>query len=154
LISFDKPRADDPTAVFLQVDSSDALQTQLAVTFEFPQSGFADAKALLRQADTNGQFSYKAVGTVRAKSVSSLRIARRGKRWTTMARIADSGRERVIAESDLNDEPVSIARLLLHTGGANRTSEILLKKFEIHAEEYAPVPVRQSPLESLLDLFK
>lgn len=154
LISFDKPRADDPTAVFLQVDSSDALQTQLGVTFEFPQSGFADAKALLRQADKSGEFSYKAVGTIRAKSVASLRIARRGKRWTTMARMADSGRERVIAESDLNDGPVPIARLLLHTGGANRTSEILLKKFEIHAEEYAPVPVQQSPLESLLDLFK
>jgi hypothetical protein len=68
--------------------------------------------------------------------------------------MADTGRERIIAETDLNDEPVHIARLLLHVGGANRTSEILLKKFEIHAEEYAPLVIRRSPLESLLDLFK
>ena len=154
VISIEKPLADDPTAIFLQLDSSDTLQTQMAALFELPESGFSDAKALLRQAQKNGEFDYKAVGVIRAKSVSSLRIARRGKRWTTVARMADTGRERIIAESNLNDEPVSIARLLLHTGGANRTSEILLKKFEIHAEEYAPLVKRQSPLESLLDLFK
>ena len=51
--------------------------------------------------------------------------------------------------------------MLLHTGGANRNSEILLKKLEIHASEYSPdvnrmvVPPRQKGVvESLFDLFK
>ncbi len=154
VISLEKPLADDPTAIFLQLDSSDTLQTQLAAIFELPESGFSDAKAVLRQAQQSGEFSYKAVGLIRAKSVSSLRMARRGKRWITVARMAETGRERIIAESDLNDGPIPRARLLLHTGGANRTSEILLKKFEIHAVEYAPLVKRQGPPEWLLDLFR
>jgi len=56
--------------------------------------------------------------------------------------------------------PISRARLLLHTGGVNRQSEILLKTLEIYAAEYSPdtripvVPQRdKSPVDSFFDSF-
>jgi len=65
-------------------------------------------------------------------------MTHRGNQWTTNACNADSGTERIIAQAELSDMPISRARLLLHTGGANRQSEILLKKLENHAAEYSP----------------
>lgn len=139
VVSMEKPRPDDQTAIFLQLDSTDTLETQVSTMFNLTESGFSEAKTQLRQTAKNGEFNYQPVGYFGAKSVSALRMARRGNRWTTIARMADSGIERIIAENDLSDSPVPCARLLLHTGGANRTSEILLKKLEIHAVEYTSV---------------
>ncbi len=56
----------------------------------------------------------------------------------TIVRNADSGADRIIAQAELSDTPISRARRLLDTGGANRQSEILLKKLETHATEYSP----------------
>ncbi|HQZ67778.1 MAG TPA: hypothetical protein PLY87_21960 [Planctomycetaceae bacterium] len=88
-------------------------------------------------------------------------MTRRGDQWTTIARNADCNAERIIAQAELSDMPILRARLLLHTGGANRQSEILQKKLEIHAAEYSPdarapvVPQRtKSAGESFFDLFK
>jgi|GEM_PF-2005251 len=92
--------------------------------------------------------------------VSALRMTRRGNQWTTIARNADSGAERINAQAELSDMPISRARLLLHTGGVNRQSEILLKTLEIYAAEYSPdtrtpvVPQREkSAVESFFDSF-
>ena len=139
VISLEKPRPNENTGIFLQLDSTDSLGTQVNEIFSLTDSGFSEVKSQLRQKAKNGQTNYQTVGSYNTKSVSGLRIARRGKRWTTIARMPESGNERIIAESDLSDAPIPGARLLLHTGGANLTSEILLKKLEIHAAEYQAV---------------
>ena len=88
-------------------------------------------------------------------------MTRRGNRWTALARVEGSGEDRIIGEADVTDMPISRARLLLHTGGKNRTSEILLEKFEIRAATFAPAgnssgapSPKKGTVESLLDLFK
>jgi len=79
----------------------------------------------------------------------------------TIAPNAASDAQRIIAQPELSDMPISRARLLLHTGGANRQSEILLKKLEIHAIKYSPdtrapivLPRGKGAVESFFDLFK
>ena len=136
--SMEKPRTDDQTAVFLQLESTDKRRSQFNCVFNLVESGFKEAACQLRQTSEKNELTYRDIGSFSTRSVSALRMARRGKQWTALARLADSGEERIIAESEVSDMPISRARLLLHTGGANRTSEILLKKFEIHATEYAP----------------
>jgi len=161
VVSMDNPRADDQTAVFLQLDSTDNQQTQFNGIFNLAKSGFKEAVCQLRLTSVEGKQDYRDVGKFSMKSVSALRMTRRGNQWTTVARNADSGTERIIAQAELSDMPISRARLLLHTGGANRQSEILLKKLKIHAAEYSPdtqvpvVPQRgKTAVESFFDLFK
>ena len=161
VVSMDNPRADDQTAVFLQLDSTDNQQTQFNSIFNLAKSGFKEAVCQLRLTSVEAKQDYRDVGKFSMKSVSALRMTRRGNQWTTIARNADSGAERIIAQAELSDLPISRARLLLHTGGANRQSEILLKKLKIHAAEYSPdtqvpvVPKRgKTAVESFFDLFK
>ncbi|MDA1231827.1 MAG: DUF1583 domain-containing protein [Planctomycetota bacterium] len=161
VVALDMPRTGDQTSVILQLETLDEDSPQLNNIFHQLPSGQQEVLAQMRQTATNGDPTYRRIETIQVASVSALRTARRGTKWTMLARMKDADQERIVAEIEASDQPIREARLLLHTGGANRRSEILLKQIHIHAQEYAPlrpfpaVPQKkQNLIESLLELFR
>ena len=84
--------------------------------------------------------------------IDRLRFARRGKQLTFIYRKTGSDQDRILAQVDIDDGPIPMGnvRLQLHTGGAERTSEVLLKHLRIRAEKIDPVaPDTPTILEEL-----
>jgi hypothetical protein len=118
----------------------------------------------IRLTKRGGGYEYRNDGTVSVKDVTALRVARRGTTFTILARLSGAAQDRVLRVAELSDVTIPIVRVMLHTGGAGRKSEILLKRFEIHAQNYQPAasapgqpvpPTRQKGFfDSLLDAIK
>jgi hypothetical protein len=88
----------------------------------------------------DGSQDYTRSGDQEVKNVSSLRIARRGKTYTMLARQKDAEHDDVIHQAEHFDGPV-ILQCLLHTGNTGKKSRAVLKSIEVHAEVYNRPPV-------------
>lgn len=161
VVRLDKPSPDEQTALYLQLELQDQGRTQISSLFEQTESGHREAMSQIRQAKRGGGYNYRNEGAITMKNVNSLRIARRGKRFTILARSADDAQDRILNVTELSDAVISLARLMLHTGGAGRDSEVLVTRLEVHADAYQPVPTMPAPvlrepgfLDSLLDVFE
>ncbi|APZ92953.1 DUF1583 domain-containing protein [Fuerstiella marisgermanici] len=139
-IKLDKPAADEQTAIYLQIEVPDKNQTQANAMFNLTESGYTEARAQFRYAKPDGRLDYRNAGSVSAKAVTSLRVARRGRKFTVLTKLAGAEHERILDVADLSDVAIPSVRIMLHTGGADRESEILVKRLDIHAEHYEPPP--------------
>ncbi len=70
---------------------------------------------------------------------SSLRMARIGDSLTVLVRGSEQDSELILGRIPITDADVSSAKVLLHTGGDGRQSQMLLKSLHIHAQEYHPL---------------
>ncbi len=157
------PSAGSSTDVYLQIQLTDPAGTAVNAIWSLDESSETHVTAKMKTTLADGSEDYRNLAQLSTNSVSSLRIARRGESITILIRQPDSVQDRIIAEVELNDTPISRARVLLHTGGANRESELLLKKFEVAAEKYQtgqviappnPKPAAKGFFESLLEAIK
>jgi hypothetical protein len=87
----------------------------------------------------DGSQEYTRNGDQVVKNVSSLRIARRGRTYTMLARQEGAERDDVIRQAEHFDGPVNL-QCLLHTGATGKKSRAVLKSIEVHAEVYNRLP--------------
>ncbi len=137
-VNLAKPAAGQQTAIYLQLDLRDEGVTQVNALFERSESGHTAASGQIRRAKRGGGYNYENDAAVSMKDVTTLRVARRGRTFTIIARQRGAEQESILSVHELSDVPIPIVRLMLHTGGAGRESEILAKRFEVHAENYDP----------------
>lgn len=82
----------------------------------------------------DGSHDYIWNGDLEMKNVSSLRIARRGKVYTMLARSEGSARDELIHQTEHFDGPI-LLHCLLHTGATGKKSRVLLKSIEVYMDE-------------------
>ncbi len=123
-----------------QVFRSPVISSSLAPTWSFPMQLVAtpgDTRiAKVTVVDWDGTFSYDNFASFHSKSAVSLRIARHGSNFTLLGKATNSDSERVIGAVELSNVAISQARVMLHTGGVERESEVVVKQLEIRADQY------------------
>lgn len=128
------PSAGKDSGVYLQLEGSDELQTQIGASYSLSSSGSLGITSQVRSLGTGGKPSYRNVGQVAVKGVVAIRAARRGSVVTLLCRPAD-GPAQIIGRFESHEAP-SIGKVLLHTSGSDRLSEMVLKSLRIRAENY------------------
>nr|MBC8357152.1 DUF1583 domain-containing protein [Planctomycetota bacterium] len=146
-VAFDKLKVATPKerlncSFYVQVEFPDPAKTQVNVLVSKYPDGAVQLHAQTRVLDAGGNSVYRGFGSASIDSVDQLRLARRGKRLLFLYREPGTERDRILAQTDVLDLPVpqTYVRLMLHTGGAGRQSEAMLKQFSVRAEKIAPNP--------------
>lgn len=134
-----KPQKDQGTGIFLQVDLSDAKQSQVSAIFNLTEAGNFEFDSQLRTKDDSGNNVFRNQGRINATKVSALRIARRRTTYTITSQSNPEAEERIVSQFEASDAAVAGAKILVHTGGPVGDSQIMLNSFEIYAEFYEPL---------------
>ncbi|MEQ9408942.1 MAG: DUF1583 domain-containing protein [Fuerstiella sp.] len=153
LLNLATPPSGAQTYLLVQVDTMDAVQSQLRVFCARTETGQLRAVSQLRRTQTDGSVDYQLKGALDGAAVTALRVARRGQRVTAVVKPIDSEQERILSVTDVNDQPISVVRVLLHTGGPERYSTVRLKTFEIAADNYQQPLAQPPPLKNVIDLL-
>lgn len=130
------PATGQGSGVYLKLEAPDELKTQIGADFSVNSSGTPDLTAEIGTSGAGGQTNYRVVGQLAAQNAIAIRAARHDSVVTLTSR-SDTGHERVICRFTSHQSP-TIGKVLLHTGGPDRLSEIVLKSLRIHAERYRP----------------
>jgi hypothetical protein len=132
---FGKPKEKTNSAFYLQIELPDQMQVSV-ILVRYPD-GALQAYHQISELDAKGNKTYRATRKVGVDKLQAMRIARRGKRFSFIYRNHGSNQEQLLAENELSDAAIPIAhiRLMLHTGGADRQSQVLLKQLNIDAEK-------------------
>jgi len=158
------PKPGEHSQVYLQLELSDTDQTSLGAIFTQEPGGETAALAQVRERNADGSARYRVIGQVAVGKASTLRIARRDSTLTFLAAGSIDGTDQIIAEYERSDAPIDRGniRLMLHTGGADRTSTARWQSIDIRAETIdgqtgvKPPPAAPPPsvLDRVLDFFK
>jgi len=153
-IEFAKPKEKLNSAFYLQVELPDEAKTQANIILLEHPDGHRQVYAQIRLLDAAGKREYRRIRIDSVNALESMRITRRGGRASFIYRRKGSDHDQILAQTDLLELPIptTYVRLMLHTGGRGRQSEVLLKQLRIHAEKIDPIP-RDGLLKSLLNLF-
>ena len=137
-----KPKEALNSAFYLQIEFPDAEKTQVNVILVEHLEGEQQIYAQIRFVDAGGNNIYRRLRIDEVNDVEKLRLVRRGKHVSFLYRTKGSDRDRILAEQDVLEMPVPqySLRLLLHTGGDGRQSQVLLKQLQVHAEKIDPNP--------------
>jgi WD40 repeat protein len=145
------PTAGQSTAVYLQVDFADDKQSQVSAIFNINDAGTAGFSVQTRTRKPDGEFDYQHRDRLSTASGTSLRIIRRGTTITVTGQKSASDAERIIGQFESTDTTVTGAKVLLHTGGPDRESEMLLKMLSVSADFYSPAGERIATSPNLTD---
>ncbi|MBI1314446.1 DUF1583 domain-containing protein, partial [bacterium] len=131
------PTTGQHSQVYLQMEASDEDRTTIGAIFTLEPDGSTAALAQVRERNAQGEFSYRVLGQVAVGQANALRIARRGSSITFLAASSLATDDQVIADYELSDVPIEAGnlRLLLHTGGTGRVSQMHWQSLDIRAAE-------------------
>lgn len=148
------------SAIYLQAEFSNADRTQASVILsDHANRETTVALAQQRIRTRGGGAVYRGLGSQVASSVSSLRLARRGETVFFIATSKDFGGETILAFADLGDAPLELdnLRVILHTGGDGRESQVIWEQIEAHADRILPNSTARaaptSPVQSVIDFL-
>ncbi|MBL8815287.1 MAG: DUF1583 domain-containing protein [Planctomyces sp.] len=149
-VKFAQPTNGQNSGIFLQVDFADDLETQVSAIYSITDTGTSEMAGQIRTRKSDGEFHYHNFGRISVTNVRALRLARRG---TLLTVIGDSETaveaaasspssqatetpnleqsEQIVGQIEVGNSDVRNAKILLHTGGPDRTSEMVLKNFEV-----------------------
>ena len=165
-LSFDSPALALPlpgkhSQVYLQIELDDNDQTQLSSMLTRKSSGEVISQAQIRT-PVDGGYHYHNLGSLSLSAPDYLRLARRGKEVYFLAGTQSDHQEYLIGSATTTVAPIEMLgiRMMLHTGGAGRDSQVLVKSIDVKAEQQtSPVAVPntrapQSLPNQLLDSFR
>ena len=135
-----KPAPGGGSSIFLQLEGADELQTQIGAIFSLTDDGTTEFSSQVRTRVSDGTLSYRNDGRLIAKHAIKLRVARRGRIVTVLGTPDGTAHERVISRFESHDSVISNSKILLHTGGPDLISDILLKSLSVDAGRYSPNP--------------
>ncbi|WP_372721974.1 DUF1583 domain-containing protein [Novipirellula sp.] len=142
------PKEGDYTQIFLQVETSDEDRTQLnAMLVKSPRGGTV-SQGQSRTQNAQG-YSYNRLGSLGISTPDYLRLLRRGEKVYFYAGVESEKQEYLIGSTSAPDVPLSPfgVRMMLHTGGSDRTSQMLVKSIDVKADQltrFSLAPVANS----------
>lgn len=135
-ISMATPKAGKDTQVFLQIELDDEDSTQLSSIYTKSESGSLLCQCQVRLKN-GGEYKYVTLGKQPLDDPDYLRVQRRGTEVFFLAGCNAPEQEFLIGTCEATRAPTKRygVRVLLHTGGAGRSSEILAKSVHIRSEQ-------------------
>ena len=142
VLSFGIPAKQRKSAFYLVVEFPDEIKTKARLVFLESIERGRRLYAQVQHVEDSGNQVYHKIGAVSVDTIEGLRIARRGKRFSFIFREKGSQREALLGQANINTMaiPKTFIRLMLHTSGAGRQSEVLLKQAQFFAEKIDPSP--------------
>ena len=141
-LKFGEPKENENSAVYFQIEFPDQDKTQASLILINYWNGDRQIYTQVKVTDSKGKSQYRRKRAERVDELEQMRIARRGKRLSFIYRKKGSDQDLILAHTELMDLPIppNNIRLILHTGGAGRQSELRLRQFEARAERISPNP--------------
>lgn len=133
---FPTPKTGQKTQVYLQLELTDVDRTQVSAMLTKNDAGTVFCQMQTRHR-IDGEYVYKTIGNQFIEENDRLRLLRRGKEVIGIAGSQTKDSEIVLGSAVLTDDPIIPhgVRLLLHTGGSERTSKTMLQSIRIHAAQ-------------------
>ena len=159
------PKPGKHSQVYLQIELDDSEQTQLSSMLTKKDTGEVISQAQLRS-PIDGGYRYQNLGSVSVSTPDYLRVLRRDTEVYFLAGTESDDREYLIGAATTSTAPIDVfgVRILLHTGGAGRESQVLVKSIHVNAENSTSsirVPETRPPkslpgqlFDSFRDLFR
>ena len=121
---------------YLQVELDDKDDTQYNVIIKRNDQDNLVADAQVRHR-VGAKYDYEKLASVSIEQIDQLRILRRGSKIHFVVGNSPEKNEYVLATTDATKDTLKYfgIRLMVHTGGAERVSEMLVKSLEIRASE-------------------
>ncbi|PHQ37305.1 DUF1583 domain-containing protein [Rhodopirellula bahusiensis] len=123
------------TQLYLQIEWSNDESTQVDAMLSKSDSGAIVSRAMTRTLE-NGKSTYKIIGNHPYDNPDYFRITRRGNMCFCITGRQAGGQPLMLGAIPVSDEPIDPrrVRVVLHTGGEGRTSEVLLKSIHVRAD--------------------
>ncbi len=131
------PKPQQNSALYLQIGFPDKAETQVNIMVILYPEGERQVVVQNRLMTAGGGYDYQRIRSEHGDDVSQLRIARRGSQISYVYRKRDAERDEVLAQVDIGVLPVpkTNLRILLHTGGSDLLSQVVLKQLNIRAQK-------------------
>ncbi|WDQ16278.1 DUF1583 domain-containing protein [Rhodopirellula sp. P2] len=136
---FDAPKLPTPTKgqqtqLYLQIEWSDENQTQVDSMISKSDSGSVVSRGMSRIL-VNGRSTYQMFGNQPSDQPDYLRIARRGDMCYCISGREAEQQALMLGAIRVSGQPIDPmrVRMILHTGGEGRTSEVLFKSIRVKA---------------------
>lgn len=153
-VEFDKldlaiPGDGQQTVFSLEVEPYTAISTQficmLGVEPLGESLGRIEAEGYTRVGTADGKAEYHGTERTVVRSATALRIVRRGTRYIMLVRADGEKRDRIVSITENTATPIRRIKVQLHTGGAGRTSSVLIRKLSLRADRLALPTNRSEP---------
>lgn len=140
-INLPVPKVGKQTQVYLQLELLDPDRTQINTIMTLTNAKGVICQTQIRSR-IDGSFNYRTDGDRPLEGVDRLRIARRGKDYHCIAGRSSQQDEILIGTISATAHPTNIVgvKMMLHTGGADRTAQIAIKNIQVHAATFLKVP--------------
>lgn len=147
LFRFDKPLLATPmngerSEVYLQIELGDEGKSQLSLMLRKDDSGGIYCMAQMRTR-INNESRYSNLGTLAVSDPDYFRLLRRGRDAYFIVGKDTNQREYLLASTKVSESMIGFhgARIMVHTGGAGRTSSVLAKSILVKAQAQAVMNV-------------
>ncbi|WP_442505324.1 DUF1583 domain-containing protein [Novipirellula sp. SH528] len=136
------PKEGDYTQMYLQVETSDEDRMQFNAMLSKSPRGAIVSQAQSRTRNAQG-YSYNRIGSLGIASPDYLRLLRRGKKVYLYAGVQSEQHEYLIGSTSAPDVPLIPfgVRMMLHTGGSDRSSQMLVKSLDVKAQQLTRLSV-------------
>ena len=150
------PKASKASGVYLQFDLDDdqTIQFNAQLTRTAEDHWTAEAESNIRTG--SGEFSFKSYGVIEAEGYNRLRLARRNDHLYFVAGKQIDGKkgrpsEVLIAQVKFSGQSRrgAVVKVMLHTGGSGRTSDVLLKNIDLRAQRIVGIEPERNALPQL-----
>ena len=152
-----KPKEKMNSALYFQLEFPDPAKTQANVLFAQHADDRREIYVQIRTVDAGGSNHYHRVRTDQVDRVDRLRMARRGKDISFLYRVQGAEDDTILVQREVLAMPVPKLhlRVLLHTGGDDRQSEVTLRRLSVRADTIrltaadspmVPTPLVPTPL--------
>ena len=133
-VHLETPVQGQQTQLYLQIEWSDDDSTQVNAMMNKSDSGTVASRAMSRVL-SDGKSIYRIIGSQPLDNPDYLRIVRRGDRCFCIAGREDDQQSLLLGTVRVSEQPIDPrrVRVVLHTGGAGRSSEVLLKSIHVRA---------------------
>ena len=130
------PKTGEKTQLFLQIELADQARSQVSSVFTRKGLDRTSVESQTRHTDDRGGLIYNDLFAADRNNIRRLRLVRRGKTIYSLAGTGKPEDDEFLAKAVVGDAPMrtNSLRALVHTGGAGRTSQIRLQRWDIRAE--------------------
>jgi hypothetical protein len=151
-LKFDQPATGKNSGVYLQIKFDDKGKSAANLIFLHHPDGRKEAYTEMETLRSNGKRDYLRVRSIKVDSIDALRIARHGEQLSFLFSEQGSEGYQLLCQTNVgaHDVPKTAIRLLVHTGGAGRETEVLWKHLSIRADEINPLTAKNVALRQAL----
>ncbi len=124
------------STVFIQTEFADDAGTAVETKYSITSTGFRAAETQIRKRTAGGGFAFQELQSKQSANAALLRVCRRGESAYFIFQEAPDKPPEILGSVKVGRTPIpkGFLRILVHTGGANRSTIVQLKSLTLHAE--------------------